>query len=167
MNPYIYIVIFSLCGFVVGVVLVSETLLRQTISKYQKEKKLSEKHFDLYMLMNDWTHAKQKGKNLADYFRLHHYKRVAIYGMNYVGETLISELKDSDIQIVCGIDQNAENLSADISVVAPLEFLDCADVIVVTPITFFDDIYDNMVKVVSCPIVSMEDILYEALKDMF
>lgn len=167
MSPYICIIIFTICGFLAGVVLVSETLLRQTISKYQKEKKLSEKHFELYMLMNDWTHAKQKGKNLADYFRLHHYKRVAIYGMNYVGETLISELKDSDIQIVCGIDQNAENLSADISVVAPSEYQDCADVIVVTPITFFDDIYENMVQKVSSPIVSMEDILYEVLKGTF
>ena len=167
MSPYICIIIFTICGFLAGVVLVSETLLRQTISKYQKEKKLSEKHFELYMLMNDWTHAKQKGKNLADYFRLHNYKHIAIYGMNYVGETLISELKDSEIQVICGIDQNAENLSAGISVVAPSEYQDCADVIVVTPITFFDDIYDNMVKVVSCPIVSMEDILYEALKDMF
>ena len=145
----------------------SETLLKQTISKYQSQKKLSGKLFDLYMLMNDWVRVRQQGKRLADYFRAHDYHQVTIYGMNYVGETLISELNGSDIQVVCGIDRNAANISAAIPVVTPSEYHESSDVVVVTPVTFFDDIYDDLVQKVSCPIVSMEDVLYEALKDMF
>ena len=39
--------------------------------------------------------------------------------------------------------------------------LDDVDAIVVTAVTFFDEIEDELHKKVNCPILSLEDILYE------
>lgn len=55
--------------------------------------------------MNQWVKIKQEGKNLSEYFEESWYKRIAIYGMNYAGETLVDELKDIGITIAYGIDK--------------------------------------------------------------
>lgn len=125
-----------------------------------KMHKASDKHLALYLMMNQWVRVKQDGKNLVSYFDKHGYRRIAIYGMSYAGKTLIRELHNSDIEIVCGIDQR-EGMDAEIEMVAMDEIQQDIDVIVVTAITFFDEIKENLMQKVSCPVISLEDILYE------
>ena len=60
-----------------------------------------------------------------------------------------------------GIDKNADNIYADIDVVSLNDKLDEVDVIIVTAITFFDQIVEELSNKVKCPIVSIEDILYD------
>ena len=81
--------------------------------------------------------------------------------MSYVGETLIEELKGSNVEVAYGIDQNADSIYADVDIVTMEENLDEVDVIVVTAITFFDEIEEKLSGKVNCPIISLEDILYE------
>lgn len=71
----------------------------------RKAKELSSKHLDLYLLMNQWVKVKQESKNLSLYFERNGYKKIAVYGMSYAGETLVNELKDSNTEVVYGIDQ--------------------------------------------------------------
>ena len=73
----------------------------------------------------------------------------------------IEELKDTDIHVAYGIDKGAESIYAEIDIVSPDDNLQEVDVIVVTAITFFEDIEEKLSKKVNCPIVSLEDILYE------
>ncbi|GFI01447.1 hypothetical protein IMSAGC005_00269 [Lachnospiraceae bacterium] len=119
------------------------------------------KHLEMFLMMNQWVRVKQKGGNLASFFAENNYKRIAIYGMGYAGETLIEELKGTDIEVAYGIDQKADSIFADIKVVLPDNSLDDVDAIVVTAITFFDEIEERLSKKVDCPILSLEDILYE------
>ena len=112
-------------------------------------------------MMNQWVKVKQEGKNLAAYFEKNGYKNIAIYGMSYAGETLLEELRETQIQVVYGIDKNAENIYSDISILSLEDTLDDVDAIVVTAVTFFDEIEDELHKKVNCPILSLEDILYE------
>lgn len=81
--------------------------------------------------------------------------------MSNVGVTLFDELKDTGIIVAYGIDKNADSLCADIDIVSIEEDLDKVDVIVVTAITFYDEIEKKLSKKVNCPIISLEDILYE------
>ena len=104
---------------------------------------------------------KQEGKNLRSYFEENGYYEIAIYGMSYAGETLINELQGSNVKIKYGIDQNAENIYADINLVSPDDELENVDAIIITPIKFFDEIEKKLSKKVNCPILSLEDILYE------
>lgn len=121
----------------------------------------SDKHLSLFLMMNQWVKVKQEGKNLAAYFEKNGYKNIAIYGMSYAGETLLEELRETQIQVVYGIDKNAENIYSDISILSLEDTLDDVDAIVVTAVTFFDEIEDELHKKVNCPILSLEDILYE------
>ena len=124
-------------------------------------KDLADKHRDLFLLMNQWVKIKQEGKSISEYLQQSGYKKVAIYGLSYVGETLLDELKDSSIMLAYGIDKNADNIYADIDVVSLNDKLDEVDVIIVTAITFFDQIVEELSNKVKCPIVSIEDILYD------
>ena len=115
----------------------------------------------LFLMMNQWVKVKQDGKNLSSYFMQNGYKKIAIYGMGYVGETLIGELKESGITVAYCIDQRAGLICTDIDIVSLNDYLEQVDAVVVTAIAFFDDIKEKLSKKLDCPIISLEDILYE------
>jgi len=126
-----------------------------------KKKSMSDKHLALFLMMNQWVRVKQEGKNLASYFEKNGYKKIAIYGMSYAGETLLDELRETGIQVEYGIDKNADGLYSEIDIVSVEDSLSEVDAIVVTAITFFDEIEEKLSQKISCPIISLEDILYE------
>ena len=127
----------------------------------EEAKDMSDKHLSLFLMMNGWVKIKQNGKNLLDYFVRNNYNRIAIYGMSYVGETLLKELSGSEVEVVYGIDKNAEIIDQEFKVITMENPLEEVDVIVVTAITFYDEIEEKLSKKIDCPIISLEDILYE------
>ncbi|GFI15958.1 hypothetical protein IMSAGC009_01118 [Lachnospiraceae bacterium] len=132
-----------------------------TGGKVEGWKQLSDKHLALFLMMNQWVKVKQEGKNLSSYFENNNYKKIAIYGMSYAGETLVDELKDTDISIEYGIDKKADTIYSDISMFTMEDTLEEVDAVVVTAITFFDAIEEKLSEKLDCPILSLEDILYE------
>ncbi len=126
----------------------------------EKSKAMSDKHLALFLMMNQWVKVKQKGKNLSEYFKKNGYQKIAIYGMSYAGETLVDELKNTGIEVAYGIDRNADALYSDVEVRSLEEELGEVDAVVVTAITFFDEIEEKLSTKLSCPIVSLEDVLY-------
>lgn len=144
-------------GAAAGVFLTGRTL-GETAAK---EQKMSNKHLALFLMMNQWVLVKQEGKNLASYFEKNNYRKIAVYGMSYAGERLLNELKGSDIEVAYGIDQNADGIYADIKIVTKEDALEPVDAIVVTPVFFFQEIEKDLAGKVDCPILSLEDILYE------
>ena len=150
-------ILSALMGFVFGIGVV----LKVARAKIHKTKKLSDKHLALFLAMNQWVKIKQEGKNLASYFEKNGYKKIAIYGMSYVGKTLLKELKTTKIQVIYGIDKSADTMCEDIDIFSLEDNLEIVDVVVVTAITFFDEIKEILTDKVQCPIISLEDILYE------
>ncbi len=131
------------------------------MSKALDEKqKMSNKHFALFQMMNQWVRVKQEGKNLSEYFEENGYRKIAIYGMSFAGESLVYELEGTKTEVMYGIDRNAKSLYLDINIVEPGEDLRKVDAIVVTAITFFDEIEEILSRKVDCPIISLEDVLY-------
>lgn len=130
-------------------------------NKVIERAKMSEKHLTLYLMMNQWVKVKQENKSIVEYLEKQGYKEIAIYGMNFVGETLLRELKGSNIKVMYGIDKNAANIRSDIDIKTPDNELPMVDVIIVTAITFFEEIEEALYSKIDCPILSMEDILYE------
>ena len=105
--------------------------------------------------------VKQDNKDIAAYLLEQGYKKIAIYGMSYVGETLYHELEGSGIEIAYAIDKKAEGMFADIEVMSPDDVLPEVDAVIVTPVFFFDEIEELLVSKMNADIVSIEDILYE------
>lgn len=127
--------------------------------KVVENKEKSDKHLALFRMMNQWVKVKQAGKNLSSYFEREGYREIAIYGMHYAGETLTEELRGSSVKVKYGIDKNAEKFYADFDIVTPDAPLDKVDAIVVTPITFFDEIEQLLSDKADCPIISLEDVI--------
>ena len=130
-------------------------------SKIKENQKKSDKHLALFLMMNQWVKVKQEGKNLASYLEQEGYKKIAIYGMHYAGETLAEELKGSSVEVIYGIDKNADKIYADFPIVTPDRDLEEVDAVVVTSITFFEEIEEALSDRMNCPIFSLEDILYQ------
>lgn len=122
---------------------------------------MSNKNLAMFLMMNQWVKVKQEGKNLAGYFEGNGYKKIAIYGMSFAGETLLDELNGTGIEVAYGIDRNADSIFLDVDVVKMDGELKEVDAIVVTTITIFDEIEKELHKRISCPVTSLEDVLYE------
>lgn len=157
MKKPVLTILSALTGAIIG----AGTVGKASKNKLQVAQSYRDKHLALFLMMNQWVKVKQEGKNLASYFEKNGYKKIAIYGMSYAGETLLNELKDSGIIVAYAIDKNAESIYADIAIVSMEEELSEVDAIVVTAITFFDEIEGKLSGKVECPIISLEDILYD------
>ena len=153
--------IIGILSGIAGIAAGAGTAGRVLGKQLNKQSELSQKHLALYMLMNQWVQVKQDGKSLDSYFEKYEYKKIAVYGMNFVGQTLCKELEGSHIQISYEIDKNSENIYADFDVVTLEDNLEDVDAVIVTPIYYFDEIEEQLASKMSCPIISMEDILYE------
>lgn len=153
--------ILSVLSAVAGVATGAGVAGKAMMGEREKAKAMSSKHLALFRMMDQWVRVKQEGKNLASYFEKNNYRKIAIYGMSYAGMTLINELKDTDIIIAYGIDKNADSIYTDIDIVSKDENLEEVDAVVVTAITFFDEIEEELSARLECPILSLEDILYE------
>lgn len=120
-----------------------------------------DKHLALFLMMNEWVRVKQEGKNLASYFEKNGFQRIAIYGMSYAGETLVNELKGTSVTVAYGIDKNASEMYSGMQIVSVEDDLEEVDAVVVTAITFFEEIEEKLSEKVDCPVISLEDILCE------
>lgn len=148
-------------GTIIGAIGGSAVIAKIALKNVQKWRTMSDKHLALFLLMNEWMKTKQEGRHIKEYFEKNNYKSVAIYGLSYVGERLLDELESCDIEVKYAIDKNAVSLNTDIDIYSPDEKLPKTDVVVVTAVYFFDEIYSNLIDKVVCPIVSFEDVLYE------
>ena len=162
-------VIKAIMSFGVGVIIgacVTAYLFKDKVVKIYKgeinsEKNMSRKHLDLYMMSNQWVRVHQEGKSIADYLKKKGYRTIAIYGMSYAGDTLLEELKNSSIVVSYGIDKGADGIYSSINIVKPCDELEKVDAIIVTSISYFDEIVAELCVKIDCPIISLEDILYE------
>lgn len=113
-----------------------------------------------YKLLTKWFGLREKGIKLAEYFEAYGYHNIAIYGMSDLGQFLLRELKESDINVAYAIDRRAEKLDAPVDVLTMDETFPAVDMIVVTAVYFYNQILDELKEKVDCLIVSLEDIMY-------
>lgn len=126
----------------------------------EKEKPLIRLSINNRILLR-WLYYKQINRSILEYFENNNFNRIAIYGAGDLGKLLYHELFCSGVNVVCMIDKNAEYLSADCPVLGLEDIIPEVDVIVVTVAYSFDIIREDMRKKVSCPIVSLEDIIFD------
>lgn len=126
-----------------------------------RQKQLADKHLALFIMMCDWMRTKQEGKSVAAYLGEKGYKTVAVYGLSYAGERLLDELRDNGIEVKYAVDQKADPVYFDTEICRPEEDLEEVDAVIVTAITFFDEIRVMLEEKLQCPILSLEDIIQE------
>lgn len=127
----------------------------------QKTEKV-DKFKGYYNMLNQWLLLKQEGKSLEKYFTDNGYKSIAIYGMGEMGNRLYDELKNSTaVEIKYAIDKNAAGTYSELDVIDVDDEMDEVDAVVVSAIFAFDEIEEELSAKTDCPIISLEDVVYE------
>lgn len=153
----ISILIGGLTAGIGGITVTSKKLNK----KVKNEMMYAQKHLKIMEVFNQWLAYRQEGKTLVDFFEEYHYKTIAIYGMSFLGERLIQELKGTNIEVKYAIDKNADEIySEDVEVKELSDDLPEVDAVIVTAVYFFDEIEEELSGIVDYPIISLEDIVY-------
>ncbi len=153
-NIILSMIVGTIAGF-----LIYEKCQSKMICKMEED---DIKFHEFYDILIQWIKVHQKGYTLTDYFRKYNYKTIAIYGMRELGQALLAELKDTEIEVKYAIDKNADNIRVDADVYKPDDDLKKVDVIVVTAVHYYSDIEVGLKEKISCPIVALDDVVYEA-----
>lgn len=132
--------------------------------KIQREviqiKKEKEKFYRMFRLMDDWMNKKIRGISVEDYLLKKNFNNIAIYGMSYIGQTLINELDGSKICIKYGIDRDEEVYWDSFPIKKPAQVSDDVDAIIVTTMIDFGEIKQMIQSKAKCPVISLEEIVY-------
>lgn len=158
MKKGIIVTLSSMAGAVVGAIAI-EKLQSKVIE--QKNDKVN-KFKSYYNMLNQWLILKQDGKTLVNYFTDNNYKTIAIYGMGEMGERLYEELKDSSVEVKYAIDKNTTSMYSRLEVYDPDDTLEKVDAVIVSAVFAFDEIEENLSGKFDCPIISLEDVIYES-----
>lgn len=121
-----------------------------------------EKYENYFRLLDRWMSLKEEGINLERYLMQKGYQKVAIYGMGFVGRHLMKELEGSQIKIHYIIDNNAYVDCGGIPVYGSDSKLPDVDVIIVTVTYAFSEIFKSLKTHKDCPVISLEEIVFES-----
>lgn len=83
---------------------------RNLMEQNQKKDENIERNKSKYEFMLEWVTIQKYCYSLADFLGKYGYNRVAIYGMGEIAYLIYDALKDSDVEVVYFIDNNADNL---------------------------------------------------------
>lgn len=112
----------------------------------KREMESSGKLAHIVKLHECWTYLETKGILFSDFFQEQGIERLVIYGLGYIGGRLFEQLKDQGVDVVCGIDQQADRVVAEGIPVVLLdgeelkEYMRQSDAIVVTAVFAFPEI---------------------------
>lgn len=125
------------------------------------DKEIALKNDALLNMMIRWMTVKLQNKSVGRYLNERRFNNIAIYGMGNIGVCLCAELKHSGVNVLYGIDLQADCLDASVPIMKPDEIkADLpVDAIVVTSIYYFNNIYNNLKDKCTCEIIALNDIL--------
>lgn len=132
----------------------------QALPELEQKKRQQEKCSRLLKLMCRWTMNVQKGIKATDFLIKREWHSVAVYGVGDAGKCLLAEFSDSDLEVRYVIDRRQIELN--LPVYLPEDDLPTVDCIIVTAVMDFEEIRKNLKARLNCPIISIEDIVYQA-----
>lgn len=150
--------VFLVLGLALGLI----KTIQIASKKVNKCKKQGEKNKQYYNLYDHWIELKNNNIAISGYFEQKGYKTIAIYGMGDVGVQFARELELlPNITVKYVIDKNIYSDKVIFPKVDLGKDLPDVDVIVVTPIFAYKSIKRELEEYVHCPIISIEDVIYD------
>lgn len=128
--------------------------------------KRREKRFRLYYLLeNQWLKLHNKGYKLEEYFIRNQIYKIALYGMDDIGNRVQEELSHSDsVEIAYVIDEEAYRKYGIGKIVDFEDDWDKVEAIIVTDEFYYPEIKAKLQKKGEWRILSLKDIILEALQ---
>lgn len=109
-----------------------------------------------------WMRSESSGKGVVQILRKRNVTNIVIYGMGYLGRSLVEVLKDSYVQIIGIIDKNPKTRVSNVKCISDLDEIgsfDQMDMIIVTAINDFTEICSELNEHVDIPVISLEDLI--------
>ena len=101
--------------------------------------------------------------DISLFFKNRKMQKIAIYGYGDIGRHLITQLKNSGIEVEYIIDRRTNIDTQKIKLYKPEDKLPMVDAIVVTPVLEMEEIQKCLLKQYRGEIISIEHVLYECL----
>ena len=114
-------------------------------------------------LLDNWMRIRDYNINFAGYFKKYGYHNIAIYGMGRLGTHLLRELRESEINVIFGIDKNNQNTEQAIDIYNPLQEMPEVDAVVITILDEYKEVGDLLKKSMNCSMICLEEIVQELL----
>lgn len=118
-----------------------------------------DKNREITGLYERWMRLKTRSGGVFTFIRDNEFKKVAVYGMGTLGRSLCDELAYNGIEIVYIMDRDKNVRYREYPCYTMQDELPEADVIIITPITSFEEIQAGLAKQVDCPLLSLDDII--------
>lgn len=126
-----------------------------------KTKTELEKFRNYTRILEQWIALKQINISFGSWFEENNFHKIAVYGLGRIGQLFLNELMNSNVEICYGIDKGQIAGIPKVKVVNPEAEFDEVDLVVVTAMAGFHEIKSLINAKVHCPVVSLEDIIYE------
>lgn len=128
-------------------------------NKVFEQKMQLEKYERQLFLLKRWVMQNEESDSLKRYLDENGYHKVAIYGMEHLGQCLARRLADSSrkLETLYGID--VDRVSSEIEIYRPEDVMPEADVVIVTAISEYEVIKGELKNKFLCPVVSLEEII--------
>lgn len=117
-----------------------------------------------YNMMKSWTMLKQQKRNVCTYLLQHGYRRIAVYGLGVHGHIFYQEFQAAGVSCAFAVDRlNQEKMKQEKIPVFGIEetWPDC-DLMVITVVDKYYEIFNKIKEKLSCPIVSLYEVVVEA-----
>ena len=132
----------------------------------------NEKQVNISRMLEIWLLASNAGIKVADILEKRGIQKVAIFGLAQLGVCLWNELKDSNITVLFAYDGNKSINLPGIEVVHELKSLHememskyIPDAVIVTALTTYDSIKDELLKRGFNQVIPLDEILYEMIPE--
>lgn len=152
---------YCFCLLLIVLILFLVIFEKHIIQKYKKEKCLSDKYLEMFLLIDKWMKNMRDRKKISDYLKENKYENIIIYGMSYLGRQLYEELIQDGINIKYLVDRKEYMVYADREVKNITDQFDSVDVVIVTAIYDFDELVYELGIKFECPVLSLSNIIYK------
>lgn len=138
-------------------VIVNEGLRKQI----QFHKKHYFKMEYIYNIFDQLLNLTESGQSIGTMLCENGYDRIAIYGLGGIGKHIVEELRNTNVQVIYGIDQNAHSLKFSFPVYTIENVLPKVDLILIT--IKDDKVRKRLCEKCECPVVTISEILKQGL----
>lgn len=164
-----YITLINYCteiAILVALIIIAIGVWRINRTELHKKEYTINHYRNYYNLLILWIHRLNNQWDINQYFIHHNQTRILIYGYGEICKRLLEELDKKQVQVIAIVDKYItdkiiENNEFPLIAIDMLrDFQNKADAIVVTPISYFDSIKEEIINF--CPnlsIISLKEIM--------
>ena len=129
------------------------------VSIINEQKTRADRNSANMYLFSDWLAFLYSGDHIEEYFHKKGFQKIMIYGNGFIGARLVQALQKTDVEIVAVMDKAA--CSGVDGVIGTDSDIPDSDCIIVTPVFYYEEIYDMLKERTNIPIVSIGDVWKE------